>query len=98
MKASTFHTHTHHTHTYTYTHRFHLTSPVMGICSVFDVKTTVPPLQSTTDCIVIKQSAVDCLMTIAYFIGNISANISKSIYVCQSYSKSKVGRFLRHSV
>jgi len=33
-------------------------------------------------------------LLIAYFIGNISAkNISKSIHVCQSYSKPKVGRF-----
>jgi len=32
---------------------------------------------------------------IAYFIGNISAKkISKSIHVCQSYSKPTVGRFL----
>jgi len=38
-------------------------------------------------------------LTIAYFIGNISANkISKSVHVCQSYSKPKVGRFLRHGV
>jgi len=36
---------------------------------------------------------------IAYFIGNISAKkISKSIHVHQSYSKPKVGRFLRHGV
>ena len=36
---------------------------------------------------------------IAYFIGNISAKkISKCVHVCQSYSKPKVGRFLRHSV
>jgi len=34
-------------------------------------------------------------LLIAYFIGNISApqKISKSIHVCQSYSKPKVGRF-----
>jgi len=32
---------------------------------------------------------------IAYFIGNISAKkISKSVHVCQSYSKPEVGRFL----
>jgi len=38
-------------------------------------------------------------LLIAYFIGNISAKkISKSIHVHQSYSKSKVGRFLRHGV
>jgi len=31
---------------------------------------------------------------IAYFIGNISAKkISKSVHVCQSYSKANVGRF-----
>jgi len=31
--------------------------------------------------------------------GNISAKkISKSIHVCQSYSKPKVGLFLRHGV
>jgi len=36
---------------------------------------------------------------IAYFIGNISAEkISKSIHVCESYSKPKVERFLRHGV
>jgi len=38
-------------------------------------------------------------LLIAYFIANISAKkISKSIHVRQSYSKPKVGRFLRHSV
>jgi len=38
-------------------------------------------------------------LLIAYFIGNISAKkISKSIHVCQSYSKPNVGRFLRHGV
>jgi len=39
-------------------------------------------------------------LLIAYFIGNISAKkISKCVHVChQSYSKSKVERFLRHSV
>jgi len=41
---------------------------------------------------------VKCLL-IAYFIGNISANnISKSVHMCQSYSKPKAGRFLRHGV
>jgi len=36
---------------------------------------------------------------IAYFIGNVSAKkISKSVDMCQSYSKSKVGSFLRHGV
>jgi len=36
---------------------------------------------------------------IAYFIGNFSAKkISKSIHMCQSYSKPKVGRFLWHGV
>jgi len=35
-------------------------------------------------------------LLIAYFIGNISAKkISKSIHMCQSYSKPKVARFLR---
>ena len=38
-------------------------------------------------------------LLIAYIIGNISAKkIWKSIHVCQSYSKPKVGRFLRHGV
>jgi len=37
-------------------------------------------------------------LLIAYFISNISAKKSKSIHVCQSYSKPKVGRFLRHGV
>jgi len=36
---------------------------------------------------------------IAYSIDNSYAkNISKSVYVCQSYSKPKVERFSRHSV
>jgi len=36
---------------------------------------------------------------IACFIGNVSAKkISKSVHVCQSYSKPKVERFLRHGV
>jgi len=35
---------------------------------------------------------------IAYFVSNISAKVSKSVHVCQSYSKPKVGRFLRHGV
>jgi len=35
---------------------------------------------------------------IAYFIGNISAKNIKICYVCQSYSKPQVGRFLRHGV
>jgi len=36
---------------------------------------------------------------IAYFIGSICAKkISKSIHVCQGYSKSKVGRFFRDMV
>jgi len=37
-------------------------------------------------------------LLIAYFIGNISAKTYQCIHVCQSYSKPKVGRFLRHSV
>ena len=38
-------------------------------------------------------------LLINYFIANISAkNISKSIHVCQSYSKPNVGRFLIHGV
>jgi len=38
-------------------------------------------------------------LLIAHFISNISAKkISKSIHVRQSYSKPKVGRFLRHGV
>jgi len=35
---------------------------------------------------------------IAYLIGNISAKNIKIIHVCESYSKPKVGRFLRHGV
>jgi len=34
----------------------------------------------------------------AYFVGNISDKISKSVHVCQSYSKAKVGRLLGHAV
>ena len=38
-------------------------------------------------------------LLIAYCITNICAKkISKCVHVCQSYSKPKVGRFLRHSV
>jgi len=37
-------------------------------------------------------------LLIAYFIGNISAKNIKIHYVRQSYSKTKVGRFLRHGV
>ena len=38
-------------------------------------------------------------LLIAYFIANITAKkVSKSIHVRQSYSKPKVGRFLRHGV
>jgi len=41
---------------------------------------------------------VKCLL-IAYFIGNICAKkLSKSVHMCQSHSKPKVGRFLRHDV
>ena len=48
--------------------------------------------------VVIWGGIIKCLLT-AYFIGNISAKkISKCVYVCQSYSKPKVGRFLRHRV
>jgi len=36
---------------------------------------------------------------IAYFISNISAKkVLKSTHTCRSYSKPKVGRFLRHGV
>jgi len=38
-------------------------------------------------------------LLIACFIGNISAKkITKFIPMCESYSKPKVGRFLRHDV
>jgi len=30
--------------------------------------------------------------------GNFLPKMSKCVHVCQSYSKAKVGRFLRHSV
>ena len=38
-------------------------------------------------------------LLIAYFIGYISAKkILKSVHMCQTYNKTKVGRFLRHGV
>jgi len=38
-------------------------------------------------------------LLVVYFISSISAKkILKSIHVCQSYSKTKVGRFLKHGV
>jgi len=38
-------------------------------------------------------------LLIVYFIGNIYAKkISKSVHMCQSYSKPKMGRYLRHVV
>jgi len=41
---------------------------------------------------------IKCLL-IAYIIRDISTKkISKSVHVCQTYSKPQVGRFLRHGV
>ena len=44
---------------------------------------------------VIRCGIVKCLL-IAYFITNISAKICQNPFMCQCYSKSKVGRFLGH--
>ena len=52
---------------------------------------------SLTTSQVIWGGVVECLLS-AYFIGNFLPKMSKSIHVCQSYSKPKVGRFLRHGV
>jgi len=55
-------------------------------------------LPGSAEAQVIWCGTVKCLL-IVYFIGNIcSKKISKSVHVCQSYSKPKVGRFLRHGV
>jgi len=55
-------------------------------------------LPGSAEAQVIWGGIIKCLL-ITYFIGNISAKkISKSIHVRQSYSKPKVGRFLRHGV
>jgi len=35
---------------------------------------------------------------ISYFLGNTSAKNYRNWIVCEDYSKSKVGRFLRHGV
>ena len=52
-----------------------------------------PVLPGSAEAQVIRGGIVKCLL-IAYFIGNISAKkISKSVHVCQSYSKPKVGAF-----
>jgi len=57
-----------------------------------------PCLPGSAEAHVIWRGTVKRLL-IAYFIGNISAkNISKCVHVCQSYSKSNAGRFLRHGV
>ena len=57
-----------------------------------------PRLPGSAEAQVIWGGIVKCLL-IAYFIGNISAKkISKSVHVCQSSGKKKVGRFLRHGV
>jgi len=37
-------------------------------------------------------------LLIAYFIDNICAKKYRNQFTCQSYSKPKVGRFLRHGV
>jgi len=53
-----------------------------------------PILPGSADVQVIFGGVIKCLL-IAYFVNNISARkVSKSIHVCQSYSKPKVGRFL----
>jgi len=55
-------------------------------------------LPGTTEAQVIWCGIVKCRL-ITYFIANICAKkISKPIHVCKSYSKPKVGRFLRHGV
>jgi len=55
-------------------------------------------LSGSAEAQVICCGIVKCLL-IAYFIGNTSAKkVSKSVQICQSYSKPKVGRFLRHGV
>ena len=52
-----------------------------------------PVLPGSAEVQVIWDGTIKRLL-IAYFIGNISAKkISKCIHVCQSYSKSMVGRF-----
>jgi len=52
-----------------------------------------PVLPGSAESHVIWDSIVKYLLT-AYFIGNISTEkISKSVHVCQSYSKTKVWRF-----
>jgi len=52
-----------------------------------------PVLSGSAEAQVIWCGIVKCL-SIAYFIGNISAKkVSKSVQMCQSYSKPKVGRF-----
>jgi len=57
-----------------------------------------PVLPSSAEAQAISGDIVKHLL-IAYFIGNISAKkISKSDHVSQSYSKRKVGHFLRRGV
>jgi len=61
--------------------------------TAFERLSCFPVLPDSAEAQVILGGTVKRLL-IAYFIGNISAKkISKCIYVCQSYSKSKVGRF-----
>jgi len=56
-----------------------------------------PVLPGSTEAHVNWCDTVKCLL-IAYFTGKISAKKSKSVHTYQSYSKPKVGRFLRHGV
>jgi len=57
-----------------------------------------PLLTCSAEAQIISGGIVNRLL-IAYFIGNICAKkMTKSIHVRQSYSKPKVGRFLRHGV
>jgi len=55
-------------------------------------------LPGSVEAKVISGGLVKCFWLLT-FIGNISAKkISKSVHECQSYSKPKVGHFLRHGV
>jgi len=56
-----------------------------------------PFLPGSAEAQVIWDGIVKCLL-IAYFVCNISAKKYQSVHLCQSCSKPKVGRFLRHSV
>jgi len=58
----------------------------------------LPILPGSAEAQIIWGGTVKRLLT-AYFIGTISAKRhEKCVQVCQSYSKAKVERFLRHSV